>query len=312
MPVPFIIGGVALALGATGLAKGAGALSDMSDAEDIGSRAERKHRKKLEEVDKARQNTNNELARLGKLKIDIFSNQMKHVVDVMVKSKAKLEGFNEGVLDDQIPQLSNLVTNSLELEKGLASGLASGVLVGMGAYSSVGMLATASTGTAISTLSGAAATNATLAWLGGGSLAVGGFGMAGGTLVLGGIVTAPALAVMGFMAASKAEEALTEATKYSANIDLKVAKLDTVITVLEGINKSAKELQYALLKAVMIFEKEYKVDENANKEDIARMGAFVKILLKPLLNEPVIKNDGTAVEGILARYEGQLKIAHKA
>ena len=312
MPIPFLIGGAAVALGATGLVKGAKALSDMSDAEDIGSRAERKHRNKLKEVDEARQNTNNELARLGKLKIDIFSNQIKHVVDVVEKSKAKLQGFNEAVIVEQIPQLANIVTNSLELEKGLASGLASGVLVGMGAYGSVGMLATASTGTAISTLSGAAATNATLAWLGGGSLAAGGFGMAGGTLVLGGIVTAPALAVMGFMAASKAEEALTEATKYSANIDLKVAKLDTVITVLEGINKSAKELQYALLKAVMIFKKEYKVDENANKEDIARMGAFVKILLKPLLNEPVIKNDGTAVEGILARYEGQLKIAHKA
>ena len=312
MPIPFLIGGAAVALGATGLVKCAKALSDMSDAEDIGSRAERKHRNKLKEVDEARQNTNNELARLGKLKIDIFSNQIKHVVDVVEKSKAKLQGFNEAVIVEQIPQLANIVTNSLELEKGLASGLASGVLVGMGAYGSVGMLATASTGTAISTLSGAAATNATLAWLGGGSLAAGGFGMAGGTLVLGGIVTAPALAVMGFMAASKAEEALTEATKYSANIDLKVAKLDTVITVLEGINKSAKELQYALLKAVMIFEKEYKVDENANKEDIARMGAFVKILLKPLLNEPVIKNDGTAVEGILARYEGQLKIAHKA
>ena len=312
MPIPFLIGGAAVALGATGLVKGAKALSDMSDAEDIGSRAERKHRNKLKEVDEARQNTNNELARLGKLKIDIFSNQIKHVVDVVEKSKAKLQGFNEAVIVEQIPQLANIVTNSLELEKGLASGLASGVLVGMGAYGSVGMLATASTGTAISTLSGAAATNATLAWLGGGSLAAGGFGMAGGTLVLGGIVTAPALAVMGFMAASKAEEALTEATKYSANIDLKVDKLDTVITVLEGINKSAKELQYALLKAVMIFEKEYKVDENANKEDIARMGAFVKILLKPLLNEPVIKNDGTAVEGILARYEGQLKIAHKA
>lgn len=312
MPIPFLIGGAAVALGATGLVKGAKALSDMSDAEDIGSRAERKHRNKLKEVDEARQNTNNELARLGKLKIDIFSNQIKHVVDVVEKSKAKLQGFNEAVIVEQIPQLANIVTNSLELEKGLASGLASGVLVGMGAYGSVGMLATASTGTAISTLSGAAATNATLAWLGGGSLAAGGFGMAGGTLVLGGIVTAPALAVMGFMAASKAEEALTEATKYSANIDLKVAKLDAVITVLEGINKSAKELQYALLKAVMIFEKEYKVDETASKEEIARMGSFVKILLKPLLNEPVIKNDGTAVEGILARYEGQLKIAHKA
>lgn len=42
----------------------------------------------------------------------------------------------------------------------------------------------ASTGTAISTLSGAAATNATLAWLGGGALAAGGGGTAAGTALL--------------------------------------------------------------------------------------------------------------------------------
>lgn len=43
---------------------------------------------------------------------------------------------------------------------------------------------TASTGTAISTLSGAAATNAALAWLGGGAAAAGGGGMASGTAFL--------------------------------------------------------------------------------------------------------------------------------
>ena len=47
--------------------------------------------------------------------------------------------------------------------------------------------ATASTGTAISTLSGAAASNAVLAWLGGGSIATGGAGMAAGQVVLTGI-----------------------------------------------------------------------------------------------------------------------------
>ena len=48
----------------------------------------------------------------------------------------------------------------------------------------VASLGTASTGTAISTLSGAAATKATLAWLGGGTLAAGGLGVAGGAVVL--------------------------------------------------------------------------------------------------------------------------------
>jgi hypothetical protein len=41
------------------------------------------------------------------------------------------------------------------------------------------MLGAASSGTAISSLAGAAATNATLAAIGGGSLAAGGLGMAG-------------------------------------------------------------------------------------------------------------------------------------
>ena len=61
--------------------------------------------------------------------------------------------------------------------------------------------AAASTGTAIATLSGAAATNATLAFFGGGSLAAGGLGMAGGTAVLGGLVAGPALCVIDYSAA---------------------------------------------------------------------------------------------------------------
>lgn len=58
----------------------------------------------------------------------------------------------------------------------------------------------ASTGTAISSLSGAAATNATLAWLGGGSLAAGGGGMAAGSVVLG-TITATTTGVFALAAA---------------------------------------------------------------------------------------------------------------
>ena len=43
---------------------------------------------------------------------------------------------------------------------------------------------TASTGTAISSLSGAVATKAALAWLGGGALSAGGAGIAGGQALL--------------------------------------------------------------------------------------------------------------------------------
>lgn len=47
------------------------------------------------------------------------------------------------------------------------------------------VIGTVSTGTAISALSGIAATNAALAWLGGGVIAAGGTGIAGGSLILG-------------------------------------------------------------------------------------------------------------------------------
>lgn len=56
-----------------------------------------------------------------------------------------------------------------------------GPTVAMGVATTFGV---ASTGTAISTLSGAAATNAALAWLGGGALAAGGGGMAAGEAFL--------------------------------------------------------------------------------------------------------------------------------
>lgn len=111
-------------------------------------------------------------------------------------------------------EFEKLKTDVLNIKNVIGGGVASlvgGALAGFGAYGGVGLLATASTGTAISTLSGAAATNATLAWLGGGSLASGGLGVAGGTMVLGGLVTGPALAVAVWVMASSAEKAKNDA-----------------------------------------------------------------------------------------------------
>lgn len=69
-----------------------------------------------------------------------------------------------------------------------AAGVGVGVAVAaLGPTAAMGIATTfgiASTGTAISTLSGAAATNAALAWLGGGTLAAGGGGMLAGKALL--------------------------------------------------------------------------------------------------------------------------------
>lgn len=85
-----------------------------------------------------------------------------------------------------------------------------------GAWTIVSFAGTASTGTAIGTLSGAAATNATLAWFGGGALAAGGAGMAGGTIVLGGIFLAPLVYFAARGSHKKAKKIESEAIKVDA------------------------------------------------------------------------------------------------
>lgn len=74
---------------------------------------------------------------------------------------------------------------------GAVAGAAVGSAAAYGAFVAAVSFGTASTGAAISGLSGVVGTNAALALLGGGTLAAGGAGVAGGTMVLAGIVAAP-------------------------------------------------------------------------------------------------------------------------
>lgn len=74
-----------------------------------------------------------------------------------------------------------------DMGKGAAGAGAGIAVVALGPAAAMGVATTfgvASTGTAISALSGAAATNAALAWLGGGALAAGGGGMVAGEALL--------------------------------------------------------------------------------------------------------------------------------
>ena len=118
--------------------------------------------------------------------------------------------------------------------------------------SAISAFATASTGTAISSLSGVAATNATLAWLGGGSIAAGGGGMAAGASILTGI-TAGATAGVGLLAAgllasTHYSRKLTEAKEFQANVEKEVANMEKLWDLLEGINKRTAELNIITLQ----------------------------------------------------------------
>ena len=309
MPLPIVLWGAAAALGATGVFKGAKAVGNMKEAKEIGEAAEKKYDKAIDKLEEYKISTNVKLEELGRLKLSVFTEQIKHTVDVIKQSKdasSKLENFGSSISVDELKEMEKMVLNSLKLESGLLSGASGGALAGFGAYSSVGLLASASTGTAISGLSGVAASNATLAWLGGGSIASGGFGMAGGMLALGGIVAGPALAIGGFMLASKAEIALTKAMEYSAEVDDAVAELKLVRTILKGIQKNADEIIYTLNQLVERFEL-MKVNDNSDPEAFKQMIVNTKIL-KELLDCKIIDDEGSPIKNIKHTCQGFLTI----
>ncbi|MDE0776636.1 MAG: hypothetical protein OSB43_10220 [Nocardioides sp.] len=147
-------------------------------------------------------------------------------------SKLKNVDLDELPILDAVPELASLNLEmrkvSLDAVKGLASlagGTAAGATAGALTFSAVGLFAAASTGTAIGSLSGAAATSATLAWLGGGSLAAGGGGVAAGTTVLAGIVAAPVLLAAGGFLYWQGKKSLQTQKELSLELKKAEAKL---------------------------------------------------------------------------------------
>ena len=172
MAIPVLLWGAAAVLGATGLVKGASAISDINEAKEKGERAERRYKRSKRGLEDTRSETNESFKALGEQKVAIFSNQIQHILNVLSNTggkiaKSSLKDFQSEFTVEELKEMKKMVETSLELGANLGSSAVAGALAGLGAYGSVPLIATASTGTAISTLSGAAATNATLAWLGG-------------------------------------------------------------------------------------------------------------------------------------------------
>ena len=219
MPIPILFIAAAAATGAFGIGKSVKAGVDSKKAKDLNKSANSLVEDAKRMLTSAKNQTSSCLQQLGQDKIDVCSGSIMNFIDVFGKIKnvnfKSSAGLNElakfSVDKNSLIELRQLGTFATSLLGGVAGGAMGGALTAFGAYSAAGSFAIASTGTAISSLSGAAATNATLAFFGGGSLATGGLGIAGGTAVLGGLVAGPALAIMGLIVGAKASKAKDEA-----------------------------------------------------------------------------------------------------
>ena len=330
MPLPLLIAGaVALAGGGWGVKKGIDAKSDFGDAKRINEDAKEVFDNARRSLEHRKERTQHSLEALGEQKIQLSKNALRPFVKAFQKIKnvdyeeEEMEGFDEKILiRDEILSIEEATVRMEEVVAGTAGVLGSGALAGLAAYGSVGLLGTASTGTAIAGLSGAAATNATLAWLGGGSLAAGGLGMAGGTVVLGGIVAVPVLLVGGLVMASKAEEALENAFSNRQKATAAAQAMETAEVAAETIDRKANQVQSILtrlqdhlvddlgaLQYLVAINTDWRTYERRQKELVGR-AVSLAITAKNVAEAPLLEEDGSitrAIREVLASAKSVLR-----
>lgn len=219
MPLPLLFIGIAAATGLAGAGKTVKAVVDNTNANKINTAANEGVDNARKRLEQQRGAVAQSLEKLGEEKLQILAGTVTSFVSAFEKiknidftSSVGLEELEKLHIDQKdFEELKELGNFAIQVAGGVTAGAAGGALTAIGAYGAAQTFAAASTGTAIASLSGAAATNATLAFFGGGSLAAGGLGMAGGMIVLGGLVAGPALLVMGLITGAKSQEKLDQA-----------------------------------------------------------------------------------------------------
>ncbi len=316
MPLPLIIGAAAAVAGLYGVAKGVSGAIDHNDAKKIGKNAEDIFNAANERLESQRESTNNVLEDYGQRKLRAFNGVIldfiktyEKIKNIELSQSPEVDKLTSGDFSNQT--LAGLRQDYQALKDaglGLGAGLSGGAALAFGAYNGTMLLATASTGTAISSLGGVAATNATLAWLGGGSLAAGGYGMAGGAMVLGGIVAGPALAIFGHIVGNKGEAALNkaksnleEANTISDESDLMVAKLEAIEKVTSQANsvfsKVSTKLRMSVGEINSVLAQEGVDFRSYSDEAKSAVFGSVKFaqLLKAMIDTPILDEEGNLV-----------------
>ena len=302
--IPFILLVVSGACAVAGGAATIEAIDNFSEAKRIVENAKREYEEEYKSLEKDINILNDELERLNK----IYMESLQLLREF--KSLSERYGVKVKLTKTEAEELKN-ITFSIEkfikdfdvaakILEGGAKAAVKALIAGGEAY--IGAVAlgtaigTASTGTAIASLSGAAYTNALLAWFGGGALAAGGGGIALGTAVLGGIVAGPAIAIMGFTLASKAEEALTEAKKFELQVKEEIREI--VIRKQEVAYLTRKVYE----RSVMLSKLNTQFKENIDKvlKSFIDKKEFLMLLtlaksVRSILGEPLIDKGGERV-----------------
>ncbi|PDX12994.1 sortase [Helicobacter pylori] len=232
MPLPFILGGLALVAVGYGFKKGIDALDADCEADEFIKKAENLKEEAKRKVDSAQSSRNQALVRLGKKKLHVLS----HTVSNFLNHFHRLERLRItiGTKDTDMQDIQKQVLGARNLlnqlnTKGIDGDSALGVIAGCSGLGASGFTAGAV--------------------LGGGLAASGLAGMA----VVGGLLAAPALAILGAISADEMEKKRDDAKAYCSQVEKAVKEADVVIDNLQAVRKMADLFTMQITKFDALF-----------------------------------------------------------
>lgn len=323
MPLPLIVPLIIAAGGVFGAGKTAKAILDNNEAKDIATNAQSIVDRANKTLDQTKAKTNSLLAEYGKQKLDALDKQVsqfvtlfKRLKNVELADSPELENLKLGKFTEvAVAELQNSCSFAQNALQGVGAGAVGGALTAFGAYSGTMLLASAGTGTAISALSGVAATNATLAWLGGGTLAAGGLGIAGGTMVLGAMVAGPALLIFGSILGAKASQRLSEAKEnleHARTFDVQVEGVCQKLKYIQSVTTTASSVLSTLRSRLRRANGSLQNVIDTHGEDFSQYDADAKAtvfkcvkyaqLVKLVIDTPILNENGEALESSLTVF----------
>lgn len=302
--VPVVLIGVGVVSAAGGAANGIRGGLKMRRARRDAAEAGDRYRIELGDTQMATDATSARLQAYGDCQEAALGAVVQRMIDFMRRHDQTVSERASELLDGVMaePQDVGEFAGGRVTAEGAAGRLATTAVASAATYTGVPMAVaaygSASTGTAIAGLSGAAAQNATLAWLGGGSIATGGGGMALGAMALNAVAIGPAILIGGFVMNGQGEKALTEAQRYCAEVDSSVEEQQRLRTRLTLVDERAQELEELLenvvrrgTEALGDLELAKPFDPDAHAELFRRALSFA-LAVRDIVAVPVLDADG--------------------
>lgn len=251
----------ATTVGATiGGANAISGASKMKEAKELSEEAQKIQKENKKRINNNISSTNKSLDNFANTEIEIFSNFEKFSkLFEKIKNRPQFNELSTKKFDlptislEDIKDVLFTIEELRNLSASAASGTIGAIVTAGITTSAVNSFAVASTGTAISSLHGVAATNATFAALGGGALNAGGGGIALGQTVLGATTAGVGILIGGIIFNSTASHSKENAQKiFDTAIDNEI-KTDRICDFLSDLRYATSKFKKSIEKVGRLY-----------------------------------------------------------